>query len=271
MQLANGPSGLSSLHSSSQLMPALAECTNASRNAALLDAQQLASRASLVACQSSSTNPLAPERDDLSEMALHSAVRCEQAGIIGGDVVHVWPTARGVVVFVADGAGGTGRGEEAARQAAATVEAAMASGQLATADRCVEVLYEADDAILAQGRAAEATAVVVVLQGKHLWGASVGDSGAWLVGDAGFSELTENQVRKPLLGSGNAAPVPFEAAFAGTLLVATDGLLKYASPSSIASVVRLPGLEHAASALLNSVRLRSGALQDDVALALVRA
>lgn len=203
-------------------------------------------------------------------MAPSCAVRCEQAGASGDDVVHVWPTAEGVVVFVADGAGGTGRGEEGARHAAATVEAAMACNQLTTPEQCVAVLYEADDAILAQGRAAETTAVVVVLNGTCLWGASVGDSGAWLVRSNDWVELTENQVRKPLLGSGNAAPVPFESGSTGTLLVATDGLLKYATPSGIVSLIRQSGLEEAATALLQSVRLRSGALQDDVALALVR-
>src|SRR5205814_8369243 len=54
-----------------------------------------------------------------------------------------------------------------------------------------------------------------------------GDCGAWLIAENGIEELTADQVRKPLLGSGEAVPIAFESALGGaTLLLATDGLFK---------------------------------------------
>ena len=83
-------------------------------------------------------------------------------------------------------------------------------------------------------------------------GASVGDSGAWLIGRDGWEDLTEGQVRKPLLGSGVAEAVGFASAFGGTLLVATDGLLKYAAASRLVSLARNGELETVAAELVDA-------------------
>ena len=56
----------------------------------------------------------------------------------------------------------------------------------------------------------------------------------------------------------------------GVLLVATDGLFKYASAPVIAGVVRDGTVAEAAERLLDLVRLRSGKVADDVAVVLVR-
>jgi len=102
-------------------------------------------------------------------------------------------------------------------------------------------------------------------------GVSVGDCGAWLIAQNGIDELTANQVRRPLLGSGEAIPVAFESALAdATLLLATDGLLKYARRDRIAAVALGPDLQMAAYALADLPRLRSGALPDDVGVILCR-
>ena len=64
---------------------------------------------------------------------------------------------------------------------------------------------------------------------------------------------------------------PFRRAYGeGTLLVATDGLWKYAGPEAICRVVRENDLRAAAKGLVDLVRLRSGALPDDVTVALCR-
>lgn len=57
-----------------------------------------------------------------------------------------------------------------------------------------------------------------------------------------------------------------EAAFKGTLLLATDGLLKYASAKSICDTARGPDLDAVPCRLVELVRLRSGGLQDDVGI-----
>lgn len=77
------------------------------------------------------------------------------------------------------------------------------------------------------------------------------------------------QPRKPLVGSGASRPAAFgPTALRGRLLVATDGLLKYAALEVIAAHCRSPSLEAAADAILQSVGLASGTYHDDVALAL---
>jgi serine/threonine protein phosphatase PrpC len=196
--------------------------------------------------------------------------RCESVDGSGDDLVRVWPTDTGLIVLVADGAGGTGRGREAAEHVASVVETALQRARLDTPGTCATALREADRSLHRRGRAAETTAVLVVVDGDDLWGAAVGDSGAWLVREDGWTDLTEDQQRKPLLGSGDAVVVPFSARLVGTLLVATDGLLSYAAPSLLVRLARSPDPQAAATCLVNAVRLPTGALQDDVGLALIR-
>ena len=74
-------------------------------------------------------------------------------------------------------------------------------------------------------------------------GASVGDSGAWLVNPASgrFVDLTANQHRKPLLGSGRARITPFfhskKATSRDVLLVASDGLFATCTPAAIVAAL----------------------------------
>lgn len=116
-----------------------------------------------------------------------------------------------------------------------------------------------------QDTGGESTAVIVEVRHGTVCGASVGDSGAWLVSDDQRVDLTCGQRRKPLLGSGAAWPVAFTSSGGASLLVASDGLLKYAPPDAIIAALREPSLEAAARRLVGLVRLKSGALPDDVA------
>jgi len=85
-------------------------------------------------------------------------------------------------------------------------------------------------------------------------------------------DLTENQHCKPLLGSDEALPVGFgPIELSGRLLIATDGLFKYAAKSDIAQRAMGPSVHEAVERLIAGVRLRSGALQDDVGIILVDA
>ena len=56
----------------------------------------------------------------------------------------------------------------------------------------------------------------------------------------------------------------------GTLVVATDGLWKYAKPGEIATKVKFVAPEQLAPELANLTRLRSGALADDIAIVTCR-
>jgi serine/threonine protein phosphatase PrpC len=119
------------------------------------------------------------------------------------------------------------------------------------------------------GAGGQCALVVVAVKGAKLVGASAGDCGAWLITEK-VVKLTEHQIRKPLVGSGQAVAIAFEADFAGTLLLASDGLFNYVQPELIVACARKADLQAAAEALANLPRLRSGKLPDDVSVVLCR-
>jgi serine/threonine protein phosphatase PrpC len=116
--------------------------------------------------------------------------------------------------------------------------------------------------------------VLIVIDEGGIYGASSGDSEAWVIQDDGtIDDLTKNQHKKRRLGSGRALPVGFErASFAGTLIVGTDGLYRYARPDVIAEVVTSALTpEDAAAGLVELVRPGgSNELLDDVGVVAVR-
>ena len=85
-----------------------------------------------------------------------------------------------------------------------------------------------------------------------------------------MTDLTVHQRRKPLIGSGEALPVEFEAQLrGGRLLLATDGLTKYVTAERICALAAKGSVVKAADLLTACVRLPSGGLQDDVAVVIV--
>lgn len=195
--------------------------------------------------------------------SLLTLTRVTPARGAGEDRVAITTNDAGAVIALADGAGGTGGGARAAEAIVAALTTAPAPPSWLDALRAL-------DATLPRLGPGLATAVVVEIGAAGLQGASVGDSGAWLIGDV-VADLTAAQRPKPLLGAG-ATPIEFTAPplLDRTLLVASDGLWKYARPVDIAAAARLPDLADAAAALLALVRLPSGGLPDDVAIVLVR-
>jgi len=189
------------------------------------------------------------------------------------DRLAVHHLAGGLVVIVADGAGGISGGGAAADRVLAILERAL--GQPGTepfaSATWTQVLAEADLEIEEDPACGETTAVVIAVSGGGLAGASVGDSGAWVVHEDSHDDLTAGQHRKRRLGSGRALPVPFQRpALRGTLLVATDGLLAYARPADMRRIALGEDLDAAAQTLVRLVRLPSGEFVDDVALVLLR-
>lgn len=182
-------------------------------------------------------------------------VEVASAGITGQDRASVFVRPRGLVISLANGAGGTNNGALAAQALVDAVEATSWgtdwSGVIESLDR--------DVTRLAHG---QTTAVVLSLDTQGITGCSVGDSGAWLVRDE-VIDLTDGQVRKPLVGGG-CLPFVFRAGPIGnaTLIVASDGLLRYAKQQDIVRIARGPDLPTAARTLVELVRLPSGALQD---------
>lgn len=174
------------------------------------------------------------------------------------------------LAVVADGAGGTGGGAAAAAMACSIAAQRLRTGSTGTPEDWQRCLYEVDQALAQSG--GQCTAVVVEISEGRVVGASVGDSGAWMLTGKAIIDLTENQHRKPLLGSDEASPVGFgPIELSGRLLIATDGLFKYARESDIAKWALGVSVNDAVEQLIAGVRLRSGALQDDVGIILLEA
>jgi hypothetical protein len=188
----------------------------------------------------------------------------------GDDRALLRPVGDALVFAIADGAGGTANGSGAADALVALV--LDRSGALAASSEAafVRLLEEADETSVAAS-GGQTTAVVGVATAGRIVGASVGDSGAILFREPPV-DLTSGQTRKPLLGSGNAEPRGFAADWNGEpLLVATDGLLRYAGPRVIGAELAMPrDCDSTARRLVDLARLPSGTLPDDVALAIAR-
>jgi serine/threonine protein phosphatase PrpC len=175
-----------------------------------------------------------------------------------------------LVLVVADGAGGMSGGAEAAQFLVEGVKKRIGSTSMNT-DGLTELLTFLDREMATIRAYGETTGVVGVLSDNGIFGASVGDSGAFVFSKTGLENLTANQTRKPFLGSGRAIPIPFKRGLLnGTLLVATDGLLKYTSLEKIAATILAADFDSSAKKLIELVRYQSGALPDDVSVLLAR-
>ncbi len=177
----------------------------------------------------------------------------------------------GLVLVLADGAGGVGGGADAADL---IVNATKAKFTQLPPNREVltQFMFDLDREMALAGAYGEAACVIVAVSESHIFGASVGDAGAWIISEIGVDNLTAAQHRKPFLGSGRAWPVGFtRGQLRHTLLVASDGLLKYAAKSQIIAAALCDDLNEAARKLASLPRYESGALPDDLSIILVRA
>lgn len=181
------------------------------------------------------------------------------------DRVKVLDFNDGVVMIVADGAGGTGGGEQAAES---VIREVSASATLEHDGNGWCRVLQQTDLRLAVG---ESTCVVVARTFKRIVGASVGDSKAWLLENDELNDLTKNQVRKPLLGSGDARPIGFEfPPSRGLLLVSTDGFSNYVRRETLLKEILWIDFSVLARKLVEMVRLPSGELWDDIGIVACR-
>lgn len=204
-----------------------------------------------------------------TELGFDIAVRIAAARGRGQDRAFALHVGAGLLVGLADGVGGRPGGERAAER---LLELAGMGTPPSDATELARILRAADRTIAREG-GGETTGVLIFMDHVTLHGASVGDSIAWHLDDGAQVDLTEGQERRPMIGSGHANPIPFthRPGGRGTLLVASDGLWKYAPLRSILDVARMTEVDEAGDQLLALPTLRSGLLMDDVALVLVRA
>jgi serine/threonine protein phosphatase PrpC len=181
------------------------------------------------------------------------------------DCVAIFAGTERTVLVVADGAGGIGAGEQAAKTVVEEVRHVFP--EINSADQWCNVLSQTDQRIIS----GESTAVIVDLRNGSLFGASVGDSQAWIVKGVEINNLTAQQKRKPLLGSRQAIPVGFaRGGLDGLLIVATDGFCNYVNRSKLVKVLPYEDFAVLPRRLVDLVRLRSGELNDDVGIVLCR-
>ena len=182
------------------------------------------------------------------------------------DRAEIFCDGERIVVALADGAGGISGGAQAADELIRLVAESRSS--LRSGPDCVKLLQRADEEISAGG--GETTGIVLIIEGGRIFGGSVGDSEAWFFTAMGKQHLTKSQQRKPLVGSGEAQPAAFAfEASEGLLLVASDGLWKYTSIEKIGAEIQAADRSTLLERLAGLVRLRSGALQDDVAMVMI--
>jgi serine/threonine protein phosphatase PrpC len=177
------------------------------------------------------------------------------------DRAEVFVRGDEAVVVVADGAGGR-PGAAYTAETAVRMVGEFVTGRAPGWDPPVwcQLLRRIDEALADDPAAGETTAVVAVLSPHGILGASVGDSGAWLIAPDGMRDLTAQQQRKPFLGTGAAVPVPFAAPWTdgATFLAASDGLFRYTDRAAICAEARGADLEEAARRVVDLARLHSG-------------
>jgi serine/threonine protein phosphatase PrpC len=198
-------------------------------------------------------------------MIVRAATKIESGGR-GEDRLVVERNGDQLLIVVADGAGGTGGGAAAAQ---AVCDAAVASWREDSSPNPWDARLKAIDAWLVGAASGGQTTMVVaeVVDGR-VRGASVGDSAAWMLTRNDIRDLTADQVRKPLQGTGAAVPTAFEAPLQDRLLIGSDGLFKYVRPERIVELASHPVLDEAVAGLVDAARLKNGRLQDDVAVVL---
>ena len=202
----------------------------------------------------------------MMEYHVHTA---SERGELSEDRAVAIPVPDGLIVAVADGVGGIAGGGLAAQFAVETISHLSPESAIEP-----DELSEIDRALFSDTDLGETTLVAMKITREEICGASVGDSEAWWVTKDRCVRLTEDQQRKPFLGSGEANPVSFQLRIdeAGTLVVATDGLFGYGDAATLVNLARssvpLPDI---ALAQENAARGKaSGRLWDDLAIVLVR-
>jgi PPM family protein phosphatase len=181
------------------------------------------------------------------------------------DAVGIFDRAGNTVLVVADGAGGIEDGEVASRAVVDAVRDAWRESTLLV-DWC-RVLQQVDHALVS----GQSTACVVELTESGLRGASVGDCRLGvLVGDD-LVFPSDDQQRKPLLGTGEAVPKSFAMPWAGSpVIVGSDGFWNYVRLDRVLAELYVIDFPVLAKTLAEMVRLPSGGLADDVAVVCAR-
>jgi PPM family protein phosphatase len=200
-------------------------------------------------------------------MTLRITTRTQQGDYNEDRLVVINENGRTLFV-IADGAGGSGGGGDAADMACRMCSELFRASTSSDVD-WTSALADMDLSVLRSCDGGETTLVVIEYANELLRGASVGDSCAWLVHESDTIDLTKDQKRKPLLGSGEAIPVRIRPVRPlSRLLMGSDGLFKYCPHTELDKMAKMNDPEAALDAMLRTIQLTSGQYQDDVAIIL---
>lgn len=200
---------------------------------------------------------------------MHYATRQMACGPRIEDRVTLLEAGRSCLIVVADGVGGLEFGDRAAELVVAAIEASWRNSQLDCAMAVEQRLRELDSEASRSSNCGQTTAVVVVARDGSIFGASVGDSEAWLITEPHHSALTSSQHNRPMLGSGKANPVAFcRESPGGVLLVGTDGLFRRVPSWLACETCRTKDPQDACEALMSFARLPNGRFSDDISIAI---
>lgn len=186
-----------------------------------------------------------------------------------GDWIEAFAWADTRLLTLADGVSGQSGAATTATETIRILQQWVQDMRVLTPDSLARAIEQVDHTLPAgEG---ETTLVVAAMQKDRIIGASVGDSSAFWIDEHTIIELTEKQVRRPLIGSGKARATAFElkTRTAGTLLLASDGLTNEIKPEKLRSIVSLPSPEQATTLLLEDIIGHLGELSDDTSMVLL--
>ncbi|HEX7859089.1 MAG TPA: protein phosphatase 2C domain-containing protein [Verrucomicrobiae bacterium] len=201
-------------------------------------------------------------------MKLTTSIHIEKGSADLQDRAEIFHSGDRTIIALADGVGGIAGGTLAAETFVYTIQQAVE--HLTDAAACRQLLRQIDWALRGDLSGGQTTGIVAVVEGNKLFGASCGDSEARIFrSDERFlTPLTERT--KKFLGTGEALINEFTSTISGTLVIATDGLWKYAKSSEIAALIQTVAVDILAAKLADLSRLKSGVLPDDIAVVCCR-
>ncbi len=198
--------------------------------------------------------------------------KVEQATKQGQDHANVFEINSYIVLLLADGAGGYKGAGKVSEKFLELITDKIKSGPIPKDFMVLEqIMRDIDSKLFQHSNGSETTAIVTIINDTQVWGVSVGDSQCWMFNNEFNYELTKNQYRKPLLGSGQAIPVgfgPFE--LNRFIVVGSDGLFNYTSIDSIEKKLCAVDFADVSKSLIELVRLPSGNLQDDCSVVIYK-
>lgn len=176
----------------------------------------------------------------------------------------------GWVLAVADGSG-----EGGAQAAQLAVDAVAQIGpRLLWRDpqAWYRLLRAIDDVLTGEADAGKTSLVALCVTPWRTVGASVGDARARWVGPDGAIDLTGAQSRRPLLGTGDARPVPFQVRTParGVLVAASGGLWRSVAPGAVDTRLAADPPADPAAALVDLARGPDGVPPADTAVLVLR-